>query len=120
MMTAISNTLNSQPRIDPSTILSGASSDLFAEEEEEIENSVMLEVGLELLLKEPVFKKVKREYSFSRLILVTQEDRKIIKKGGQEAVKFFLELLNKIETAEKEHFAERKDDLLKTPTKFFL
>ena len=60
MMTAISNTLNTQPRIDPSTFLSKDSQNLFAEEEEEIKNNVMLEVGLELLLKEPVFNKVSK------------------------------------------------------------
>ena len=63
MMTALSNTLNTQPRIDPSTLLSKNSPNLFAEEEEEIKNNVMLEVGLELLLKEPVFNKViRKEY----------------------------------------------------------
>ena len=54
------------------------------------------------------------------MILVLQEERKVVNKGGKKAVKFFLELLKKIERAEKEHFDERKDDLLRTPIKFFL
>ena len=54
MMSAMSKTLNSPPRLEPSAL----SSDLAAEEEE-LQNSVMLEVGLELLLKEPVFSKVR-------------------------------------------------------------
>ena len=40
LMSAISNTLNDQPRLDPSTLLSAAASQLVGEEEEEIKNNV--------------------------------------------------------------------------------
>ena len=49
-----------------------------------------------------------------------QEDRRIVNTGGDQAVQFYLELLRKIEKAEKENNDNRKDDLLKTPTNFFL
>ena len=51
---------------------------------------------------------------------LTQEERRMVNQGGQEAVNFLLGLLKKIEKAEKENLANRKDDLLKTPTNFFL
>ena len=44
----------------------------------------------------------------------------MLKSGGEEAVNFYKNLLNKIEKKEKENLANRKDDLLETPSKFFL
>ena len=44
----------------------------------------------------------------------------MLNSGGEEAVNFYKNLLRKIEKAEKENLANRKDDLLKTPIKFFL
>ena len=40
LMSAVSNTLNDQPRLDPSALLSAAASQLVGEEEEEIKNNV--------------------------------------------------------------------------------
>ena len=58
--------------------------------------------------------------SLTLLRVVLQEDRRIVNTGGDQAVQFYLELLKKIEKAEKENNDNRKDDLLKTPTNFFL
>lgn len=44
----------------------------------------------------------------------------MLKSGGEKAVNFYKNLLEKIDKAEKENLANRKDDLLKPPTKFFL
>ena len=40
LMSAISNTLKDQPRLNPSTFMSAAASQLVGEEEEEIKNNV--------------------------------------------------------------------------------
>ena len=63
-----------------------------------------MEVGLELLLKEPAIKKA---------------DRKMLKKGGPEAVKFYLDLLKKIEQSEKEFHEYREEHFLDFPKQFF-
>ena len=66
---------------------------------------VMMELGMELLLKEPVIKK---------------EDRQMLSEGGREAVKFYLELLKKIEAAEEEFHNNREEHTLDFPKEFFL
>lgn len=72
---------------------------------EEAKENVMAEVGLELLLKEPVIKK---------------SDRKMLNEGGPKAVKFYLELLKKIQVSENQFHKYKKAHMLDFPTKFFL
>ena len=58
--------------------------------------------------------------TFRHKLNMIQADRKMLNSGGEGAVNFYKKLLKRIEKAEKENLANRKDDLLKTPTKFFL
>ena len=55
--------------------------------DEDTQENVMMELGMELLLKEPVIKSA---------------DRQMLADGGPKAVRFYLDLLKKITIAEEE------------------
>ena len=73
--------------------------------DEDTEENVMMELGMELLLKEPVIKKA---------------DRQMLADGGPKAVRFYLDLLKKIKLAEEEFHRNREEHVLDFPTIFFL
>ena len=87
---------------------------------EDTQENVMMEMGLELLLKEPVMKKVlKSHYWEMHHYFIFQSDREMLKSGGPNAVKFFLDLLNKIKIAEEEDLKNREEHILDFPKPFF-
>ena len=80
-----------------------------------------MELGLELLLKEPVITKVlfsmfNQAFTYNCF----QSNRKMLGEGGPEAVRFYLDLLKRIEAAEKEDHKHRDETVLDFPKQFFL
>ena len=82
----------------------------------------MMELGLELLLKEPVITKVLFSIFNPALRYVNcfQSNRKMLGEGGPEAVRFYLDLLKRIEAAEREDHKHRDETILDFPKPFFL
>ena len=53
-------------------------------------------------------------------ILFFQSDREMLKSGGPNAVRFYLDLLQKIKIAEEEDLQDREEHVLDLPKPFFL
>ena len=51
---------------------------------------------------------------------IFQSDREMLKSGGPNAVRFYLDLLQKIKIAEEEDLQDREEHVLDLPKPFFL